>query len=169
MKNIVIAIIASFFMVGCNAGAPECDDGDVKDLVMNIIKQEYYKQMGMKSIDGNNIVMYNGQLVVPIDGDEDDDMAAYKIWQEKYGKKGSEKIIRLQKNSILRSISNTRNAYNNLNNAELRAIRMDSKDEEIKKSSCSAQLDFKNGNIRNISYTAQTTSDNQIYVEVYGL
>ena len=51
----------------------------------------------------------------------------------------------------------------------LTAIRTEESNNEIQKSSCKGQLLFSNQAPFDISYTAQYTEDDQLFVEVYGL
>lgn len=158
MKNVLVSIVVALLVVGCNSGAPECGDGDVKKLVMDIVKPAGYKKLG---IYGNKIVIYG--LSVPIDGDREGDIAAYNKWQSAYG--GSKDGL----NMALNMISAARNGYKNINNAELITIRVESNDDALRKSTCKAQVDLNSGSNINISYSAQITSEGDLYVEVFGL
>ena len=49
------------------------------------------------------------------------------------------------------------------------AIRSNGINEQAKATSCAADIKFQNGKSHDIEYQAQLTSDDQIYVEVFGL
>lgn len=56
-----------------------------------------------------------------------------------------------------------------LANINVLSIRTNAKDNELKKSECKADIAFSNGNTVPIGYTAQITSDGGLYVSVSGL
>ena len=59
--------------------------------------------------------------------------------------------------------------YKNLENAELTAIRTESKSDRKEESTCQAKIVYPTGEQTEIFYTAKTTSDGEVYVRVYGL
>ena len=59
--------------------------------------------------------------------------------------------------------------YVKLNGFELSAIRPTAIDKELKKCSCAATLVFPHGGEHQIEYSAQETTDEQVYIEVFGL
>jgi len=52
---------------------------------------------------------------------------------------------------------------------KITSIRTSKKNDELKKSECDANLSFSNGNTLPITYTAQMSDDDVLYVEVLGL
>jgi Tfp pilus assembly protein PilP len=54
-------------------------------------------------------------------------------------------------------------------NPKLVNIRTNSKDDELEKSECAAQITMDNGNIKDITYTLSKTSEGELFAEVSGL
>ncbi len=137
-------------MVGCSDSAPECSDSDVKDLVLNISKKELKKQVSIEK-----------------------HCQEYKRRAENFAnssdKVKSNTMYKDDNKFVRQQVAKCEQSFNELDKIDLTAIRTASIDEETKKSTCKAQLQFRNGYTKDISYTAQMTSEEKLFVELYGL
>lgn len=142
----VLLISCVFFLVGCSSGAPSGTDSDVKELVLQIAKDEIRDQIAP--------LMYQKVTNVPVG------MLGMKItYDTLVQEKDKEKVP-----EVLKAIDAAMEEMA----ISLENIRPDSVNDELKKSESSADL-VVNGEKNPISYTAQFNSDGDLYVEVYGL
>lgn len=143
MKKLIMAAGVALLMVGCGESAPKCDDSGVKDLVLDASRIELKKEITSSIIYTTSESM---KSMVP-----EREMAKYEEEiEQRYGFKKS-----------LAAIDNE--------NLELLTIRTESTDDKTQRSTCKAQLKFSNGETRDISYTAQMTSEGKLFVEVSDL
>ena len=106
------------------------------------------------------------KLVIQITGDS----LLKKYSTPRRGSKLEKEYIRIHGEEWYKSnMPHIKKVWAVVDSLELTAIRTDSSDEKLKKSTCKAQASTNNGNIIDISYSAQETSDGNLFVEVYGL
>jgi len=143
MKKIVLATAVVLLMVESYASeSPTCSDDVVKELVLNISKKEVKRKLA-----SDPTYNYWHQMVNMAGDRWTDGLNDAQIqWYEKKTKEIA--------------------AVDKIN---LKAIRTDGIDEGLKKVTCKAQLEFTNGYKHNINYTAQITSEEEVFVEVNGL
>ena len=146
IKNVVLPVIIALFISACSGGAPSGTDSDVKDLVIEITTDELRKQLVP--------VIYQKVTNVPVG------LVGMKVTYDGLLEKRNE-----DKNSeIISAIDDIMNEAS----ISLKNIRVDSVNDEIKKSESSADIVI-NGKTSPITYTAQENSEGEIYVEVFGL
>lgn len=134
------------FFIGCSkSGAPSCSDDSVKGLVLDISAGELRNQLLSQN-------MMMSSIRVP--GSYDD---IKKIASEP---NAPPEVVEL--------ISKVDEQITQLN-INLINVRMNGKNNEIKKCDCGGDLSFANGKTHSITYTAQYTEDGKVYVEVAGL
>jgi len=144
MKKIGVVIISAIVLSGCGAdGAPSCSDSEVKDLVHSISTDE------LKNSVFKNFVGQSGTIVA----------GNYDLW-----KNNPPSDVQMIKDIIGKVDDHVENLA-----MKLEGIRINKKDDEIKKSECSVQLVFSNGSQPSVDYTAQYTEEGDVYVEVFGL
>ena len=148
MKNLLILmLIAMIFLVllsSCGkSGAPNCTDTDVKKLVVDISNGELKNQLLLKVIGSSSVVQGN---------------PTYEEWNK----------LKDKDKSIKEVVDNIDKATAEMGIA-LSGIRINEKNDKIKKCQCGGELTFSNGKTHSIEYSAQYTEDGQVYVEVYGL
>lgn len=191
MKNIVIFVMIAFLMGGCS-DTPVCSDSDVKDLVLNIAKQEKIKYL---KYNINSIIHTGLETENKIDKQNKLKLDKFKsdkfILDKARLKNKSKSYIDYYTNPTFRAKSEAFERQKQESERQKRdderqkqiheyqkqidefssnliAIRANSIDEKIKKSTCKAQIQFRYGETKDIEYTAQKT-DEKLYVEVYGL
>jgi hypothetical protein len=147
MKRLPVSILVTMFtlsLLSCSSsGAPDCSDGDVMDLVIDIAEQEFRKQLFTIT-----------QIQIS-------SVERKKIGQPGYKGISESDLTNMVNQDLDKKVSSL--------NMELEGIRTNGKNNEIKKSECGATINFSNGNDINIEYIAQYTDDDEIYVEVFGL
>jgi hypothetical protein len=171
MKNIecVIGVLALLSVAGCSSNpTPTCTDATVKELVIKIANEELLKQLLPEQLQGNY-----SQIIK-----ETKDSAVYKEY-EKIDPRGSGFVWGTMpvKNFLkFTEISQTAKAVKEKiteqikeMNFSLVGVRTSSEKPDVRKISCESNLVSANGNTLAIRYTAQTTEDKQIWVEVSGL
>jgi len=153
-KVIVWSVIVGSLMTGCSSSAPECSDSDARALVLDIsMKALRDKLVGIYMFDYSSLranFSYN-QLVEIIEQGAGDDKSGY----------GEDTINELR--SVKARVDKRFEEEVSLGN-----IRTDSKDEDLKKSVCSAVLMFGAKEIP-IRYKLEITSEDELYATVYGL
>ena len=164
--NKMLFILVFGFLSGCgNSGAPLCSGGDVQDLVKDISEEEtvfqIFKEIFLKR-RGNSQFVYLNIANTTV-----------KNWKSLidsggiiggFKKDESDKMLQL----ILGFIDSAEMQVSNAN-MKITSIRTSKKNDELKKSECDANLPFSNGNTLPITYTAQMSDDDVLYVEVLGL
>lgn len=134
------------FNVGCSkSGAPSCTDESVKKLVLDISTGELRNQF-------LNQNMMMSPIRVPGSYDDVKKIASQPDVHPEVGK------------LIAKVDEQIADAKINLIN-----VRINGKNNEIKKCECGGDLSFSNGKTHSITYTAQFTEDGKVYVEVAGL
>ncbi len=146
--SLLIATISIVFLSACSrSAAPECSDGNVTSLVMDIstseLKNQLLSQAIITKIGTSPRVQGN---------------PTYDQWNEI---KSNNKDIKAIIDYVDKQIAETR--------MTLTGIRTDGKNDAIKKCECGGDLEFSNGKSFSIKYTAQYTEDGGIHVEVSGL
>jgi len=163
-------------------GAPNCDNPAVKGLVMDISAPELKNSIVNRFILGI-FDKTSGEIGAQYSdiGNEmhrDKKMAEgliqFILRVEKQGFSSYEELNELRVkmgNKVLQEAISTRvdQPIADLSNLGLVNIRTNEKQADIKKTSCSADIAFPNGNTLPISYTAQITEDDKLYVAVTGL
>ena len=86
------------------------------------------------------------------------DFATYQAWQE----------LSAQKPELKTALEEIDKQYSEAN-PQLVNIRTESKDNDLQKSECAAEITFANGNKVDITYKLSKTSDGDLYAEVFGL
>lgn len=102
------------------------------------------------------------ELVIDISTREGKRQAGYESLSRGFEHSNSDK----DKLELQKMLDNIDKRYEGMS---LTAIRTEESNNEIQKSSCKGQLLFSNQATFDISYTAQYTEDDQLFVEVYGL
>jgi hypothetical protein len=142
----ILFILSVMALAGCSSGAPSGTDTDVKELVLQIARDEIRNQITQ--------VMYQKVTKVPVG------LLGMKIdYDSLMNSKDKDKNA-----EVLKEIDGAMEKMS----ISLENIRPDSVDDKLKKSKSSADL-VVNGKKYPISYTAQYNSDGELYVEVYGL
>lgn len=140
-----LLLVVGSLLVGCG-GAPSGTDADVKELVLDIVRDELRDQLAP--------LLYQKVTNVPVA------LMGVNVTYEAL----MENIDQERNADVIREIDTAIAGMS----MSLENIRMDSIDDQLKKSQSSADLILNNK--RNpISYTAQITSDGNLYVEVFGL
>lgn len=175
MKKIYSAVIlsTSLFLTACNSGAPDCADSAVKEKVMEMFtvllkanlgrmlaeesfrvsdsfkgdkSSEAYQKFKLDAEERNEI--YKMTLERP-----NNPLYAYNLYAEI--KKDNE-IVKTVMDKIDGAISS----------AKLANIRINKKDDSIKKSECVAYVEHSLGNSAEFEYTAQVNDKGEISVKL---
>lgn len=146
IKNLSIAVFLVFLLSACGGGTPKGSDTEVKNIVIDITIDEVRRQLAP--------VMYQKVTNIPVG------VIGIKITYEGL----VEKINSDQNAQVVAAIDEVIDEMT----ISLENIRIDSINEEIKKSENSADIVI-NGKSNPIQYTAQRNSEGDIYVEVFGL
>lgn len=171
----IVAVGMALLTVGCS-DVPQCSDNDVQELVLDIgrdyvwEKENYYpaatekeKEMEMEK----RVQEINQFIDGEINRIETSPVYENATKEQKEKKKADiKKTGEIQTGYIKASYEYALKVTNSL---KLISIRTDSVDENTNKSSCKAQFTSASGKVLDITYTAQKTSDDEIFVEVYGL
>jgi hypothetical protein len=159
---LVILFTACFLMVtACGKSAPQCTDGDVKNLVMEIVADEFKNQMTRQAI------INQAGIDPALWGNP-----SYNDLKQRLKSIGAEAKGSLEQN-IIDSVDRQTAAIS----LELDGIRDNGADKKIKKCNCGANLSMLPKGLKDqaeapsfpISYTAQYTEDDKLHVEVFGL
>lgn len=149
MKRIIStlsALMALLFSASC-FGALTCSDGTVKKLVLDISTNEYKNKLL------NQAIRDELGTTPRIQGNP-----TYNDWNRVKDKdKDVGRVISLVDQQVAMA------------KMRLANIRINGKNDEIKKIECGGDLAFSNGYTHPIIYTAQFTEDGKVYVEVLGL
>lgn len=138
-------VVGTLVLAGCGtSGAPSCSDDDVQELVQEISEQTLQSQVFKRMLSQAGIMIAN---------------PSYEIW--KNDPPSDDPDI----NEIVAMVD----AHVAKVNMEMGGIRINKQDDEIRKSECGATFSFSSGKSFPISYTAQYTEEDEIYVEVFGL
>lgn len=84
--------------------------------------------------------------------------ATYQAWQE----------LSAEKPDVKQALEEIDKKYSEAN-PQLVNIRTESKDDDLEKSECAAEITMANGNKVDITYKLSKTSDGDLYAEVFGL
>ncbi|MES9972029.1 MAG: hypothetical protein ABW092_18500 [Candidatus Thiodiazotropha sp.] len=143
-----ILLTISFFILnaalvsGCSSSnAPGCSEVTVQQLVKQIIDKEFRQQSFMR--------LLGGTMVAP---------PSYEVW------KNNPPADHQSIQNVVMEVDEIADNFV----YELTAIRTNNINNEIMKTECASTVEF-GENTYDITYSAQYTDDNQIYVEVFGL
>lgn len=159
ISAISLATIVILVLIFMPKGAVECDDSDVKALIIDIsndtlrpeligqaILTQLPRQETAAEAEADNIRLKNLGLYGNF---------SYEAWNKAKEKDDyARKVIEYVDNQIAEMNITPTN------------IRINSKDDQIKKTECEANLKFSNGKTYPIEYTAQYNEDGQLYVKV---
>ncbi|WP_297445234.1 hypothetical protein [Desulfurobacterium sp.] len=150
-KLVVLVFILPFLLCGCGkSGAPSCDDGSVKDLVKQIVKEKIMWPYVLQMCAGDVVLHTTDKNVL--------------LEYLKTAKDESEK------ERIRRYIDCAEKELNETS-LKLEGFITLTKDDTAKYSECKAVLTIESKDGRkassNISYSAYYTSDGKLYVEVH--
>lgn len=145
---------------GCGlTGAPLCTDSEVKGLVIKITNEELVSQL-FKIELRNKAGAYPASVLARISVD---------TWKNNPPEpKSVASNFTFDVKDIHGIISAVEAQVSELR-PELSGIRVVAREDTYKKVSCSAQIVFQNGKELPITYTAQLTEDDDVYVEVQDL
>lgn len=169
MFHCAIGILALLSFAGCSSNStPSCTDENVKELVFKITNEAVFKQLLPQQLQGNysQIMKETKDSAVYKEYEKIDPQGTGFVWGTmpvKNFMKFSEnsQTARVVKEKIAQQIKEM--------NFSLTGVRTSSEKSDVKKISCESNLVSANGNTLAIRYTAQTTEDKQIWVEVFGL
>ncbi len=172
MKGLLLLLLSSL-LVGWSFGkkkeqTPSCTEDPVQQLVMEITNEELFTQLLPAQVQANYADMIK-------------ELEGAKVYQEYrlvdnqgagfvYGTLPVEYFMKFIKISPT-AVSIQEKIIQQIQEMKLTvgAIRVTSKQPDIKKVMCAAQISFANGNSIPIEYSAQYTEDEQVWVEVSGL
>ena len=148
MKKLILTIItavgAGILLTGCGSSVPAGSDSDVKELVCQIARDEFRRQLTPE--------VYSRIAKVPVA------FLGLKItYEDLKAKSAKDENAKKTVKAVDKIISNAKIYVEN--------IRMSKIDKELKKSYSSADLHI-DKHIMPIKYTAQINSDGKLYVEV---
>ena len=147
---------------------PTCSEVTVTKSVINIANNRLYKELLPSNLDGYSEKILN----------EAKDTEVYKAYEKIddqgvgffYGTIPVEEFIKfVEVSNTARTVHNKIIKLIKQINANVTAIRTESNQPNIQKVSCDAQLLLSNGKSMPIKYTAQTTSEGKIWVELQWL
>jgi len=143
MKNIVllaiIGVSTSMILTGCGKSAVECDNSDAQKTVMEIAAEEIKKQIVMGLTTGQ--IQWNDELIA----------------------------LEKERGVTTNDYPPVAEKMYSESNPQLTNIRTESKDDDLEKSECAAEITYENGNKVDITYKLSKTSDGDLYAEVFGL
>lgn len=153
--------LVSFLLLvflGCTkSGAPSCTDEAVTKLVLDISTEELSDQLTLHAVATTSRYLLLPPFSVP---------GNYKaVKQRMIQSTGDDKEFREQ----LRQIISTVDKQIAEAKISLTGIRVNGRNDELKKCECGGSLSFANGKTIPIIYSAQYTEDGKVYVEVGGL
>jgi len=149
MKRVIqklFVVVLLLVFAGCSGGIPKGTDSDVKDLVLKITKNEIKKQITTsiyQDVTRINVAFFGMKV-------------SYEDLKRNIDKDDNRKVVK-EIDSFMSKLT-----------LALSNIRTDSIQEDIKKSTSSAELKV-NDKVMKITYTAQYNDDGRLYVEVFGL
>ncbi|MBE0362435.1 hypothetical protein PULV_a3070 [Pseudoalteromonas ulvae UL12] len=142
MYKVVLALPLVITLSGCGSSIPLCDDGEVTDLVSEIVFSDTREQFFQKQGRHNGLILRTN-------------------YAQSLEYKSKDEML----NRTIDEVDEFMDGFD----FEISSIRTNSQNEESKSSSCAADLVFSNGNKHGIKYATQLTSESEVYVEVYGL
>ena len=146
IKNAFLCIFVAILLSACGGGTPKGSDSDVQDLVIEITTDELKKQI--------TPIMYQKITNVPVG------LIGIKITYDGL-------VAKINKDRNSEVVEDINEAMDKMS-ISLDNIRIDNVNDEIKKSENSADITI-NGKSSPIQYTAQLNSNDELYVEVFGL
>lgn len=146
MRKIILSILMVLLISSCNK-QPECSGSDVKNTLFSIVKEEIVKEYENgyfnKKWDYSSVKDYA----------KDNNFNVNNFIEEKK--------IELKKEAKLFAEQKIKETT-----IELDAVRFLSKEEDLKKCSCTADLIIDRERETKIEYTAQYTEEGKVYVEL---
>lgn len=168
MKYLFVTVSSVILLLGCSSPGPKCSDPEVQKLVLEITKEQLFKQLLIEVLPPHyeEIVKESKETAVFKEYEEVDNQGVgfvtgtmpidyfLKFAQVSFSAETVKDIIESRIEELQPNLS---------------AIRTSSENNKVKKCNCDATLGFSNGNTVNIQYSGQLTDDGQVYVEVYDL
>lgn len=151
-------LLLSVMIGSCGGGAPACSDPVVKKTVLEITHKELVEQM-FKVVLSEKAGAYPAAVLGRF---------SVETWRNNPPDPKQVANFTFQVSEILALIDEAE-ARVKAANATLAEIRLMEKKDDVKFSSCGASIAFSNGNKIPVTFTAQLTEDNSVYVEVKGL
>jgi hypothetical protein len=156
----VLVLFLALICIGCTkSGAPSCTDEAVNKLVLDISTEEILNIFTTGTMANTYPYMMSPPFNVP-----GNYATMKKMMIEATGERGDKEF-----RDHMRQIISTVDKMMGDAKISLTAVRLNGKDDKIKKCDCGGNLVLPNGKTVPITYTAQLTEDGKIYVEVGGL
>jgi hypothetical protein len=175
MKKNSLAIILSMSLIlsACSSGAPDCSDSTVKEKVMDmfivLLKSNLNRMIAEESFKVSDSFKNDtsSEAYLKYQADREEREAIFKMTLEKpnnplYAYNLYQEIR--SDNTIVKSVMDK--IDDAISSAKLANIRINKKDDAIKKSECVAYVEHSLGNSAEFQYTAQVNEEGEISVQL---